>query len=67
MTEHEQNLRDLFAGMAMIGLVNRLVLIPDALPPYERTATTAYHFADAMLRARDNTDEAPEHVGGTDD
>lgn len=63
----DNNLRDFFAGMAIIGLVNRLVIIPDALPPYERTATTAYQFADAMLRARDNTDEAPEHVGGTDD
>lgn len=63
----DNNLRDFFAGMAMIGLVNRLVIIPDASPPYERTATTAYHFADAMLRARDNTEEAPEHVGGTDD
>lgn len=63
----DNNLRDFFAGMAMIGLVNRLVIIPDASPPYERTATTAYHFADAMLRARDNTEEAPESIGATDD
>lgn len=63
----DNNLRDFFAGMAMIGLVNRLVIIPDASPPYERAATTAYHFADAMLRARDNTEEAPESIGATDD
>ena len=63
----DNNLRDFFAGMAMMGLVNRLVLIPDVSPPYERTATTAYRFADAMLRARDNTEEEPESIGGTDD
>lgn len=61
----DNNLRDFFAGVASIGLISRIVSMQDSDP--DRFAATAYRFADAMLRARDNTDEAPEHVGGTDD
>lgn len=65
MIEHEQNLRDLFAGLALIGLVHRAVTLDKVA--CERITGSAYHFADAMLRARDNTEQEPESIGGTDD
>lgn len=61
----DNNLRDFFAGMASVGLISRIVSMQDSDP--DRFAATAYRFADAMLRARDNTEEEPESIGGTDD
>lgn len=61
----DNNLRDFFAGVASIGLISRIVSMQDSDP--DRFAATAYRFADAMLRARDNTNEEPESIGATDD
>ena len=65
MIAHEQNLRDFFAGLASIGLISRIVSLNDADPNH--FAAMSYRFADAMLRARGDTDEEPESIGGTDD
>ena len=61
----DNNLRDFFAGVASIGLISRIVSMQDSDP--DRFAATAYRFADAMLRARDNTEQEPESIGATDD
>lgn len=45
------NARDLFAGLAMIGLVNKVI--------HEDLAATAYEIADAMLKEKEKRDETP--------
>lgn len=48
MNEHESNLHDLFAGFAMIALLNKA---PKSATPDEM-AYVAYEQADAMLEER---------------
>lgn len=48
MNEHESNLHDLYAGLAMIALLNKA---PKSVTP-EEMAYVAYEQADAMLQVR---------------
>lgn len=51
---HGMTLRDYFAAKAMQGII---ASTPDRMPcpPDEATATRAYRYADAMLKAREAT------------
>jgi hypothetical protein len=49
---YEENLRDEFAGMALIGLLAGDPARPEDSAPAEAFASAAYDFADAMLEAR---------------
>lgn len=59
MTEHESNLHDLYAGLAMLGL-----LVKGEHTVYALTSM-AYNIADNMLAARKeslNEDQQPEGI-----
>lgn len=53
----EFDMRDLFAGLAMIGIISKLPFgeldRDEHTEVYETTAFSAYEYADAMLRARE--------------
>ena len=55
MNEHEENLRDLFAALALNGMMNKALEIG-----YSETkvAKAAYLMADAMLKQREEKDDA---------
>lgn len=55
---NDEDLRDLFAGLALQGFVSRGV----NMEVISRTATNAYALADAMIEAKYAEDE-PEEVG----
>lgn len=59
MNDHEHNLRDLFAGLATIGL-----LMKANDPDESRIAKAAYIMADALIEHRTNQAVA---IGATDD
>jgi hypothetical protein len=56
MNEHESNLHDLYAGLAMIALLNKA---PKSVTP-EEMAYVAYEQADAMLQVRKSRRTAQE-------
>ena len=56
MNEHESNLHDLFAGFAMMALLNKA---PKSATPDEM-AYVAYEQADAMLQVRKSRRTAQE-------
>lgn len=55
MNEHEENLRDLFAALALNGMMNKALEMG-----YSETkvAKTAYLMADAMMKQREEKDDA---------
>jgi hypothetical protein len=53
--EQGMELRDWFAGMAMLGLLSSEDWTKDA--GFDETANCAYKQADAMMKARENKDD----------
>lgn len=56
MNEHDQNLRDLFAGLAMMGLIHHFDFGTFSQDPM-RVAGWAFDAAEAMMKERTQRDE----------
>ena len=55
MNEHEENLRDLFAALALNGMMNKALEIGYS---EEKVAKAAYLMADAMIKQREEKHDA---------
>lgn len=55
MNEHEENLRDLFAALALNGMMNKALEM--GYSEY-KVAKAAYLMADAMMKQREEKDDA---------
>ena len=55
MNEHEENLRDLFAALALNGMMNKALEMGYS---QIKIAKTAYLMADAMMKQREEKDDA---------
>lgn len=55
MTEHERNLFDLYAGLAMLGILVRHSNVEDS-----RVAAASFDMASAMLRMRKEIQPEPQ-------
>jgi hypothetical protein len=57
INDSKMYLRDNFAGMALQGVINILISIPDHDGLYDNFSDLAYKVADAMMKAREIKNE----------
>ena len=56
------DMRDLFAALAMGGIMSKMASTTMPASTRDQLAKLAYQMADAMLAARDTTNEVPHHA-----